>query len=72
MICSNIEEDSVIISGNPENIKIEMLKLMKCFMQYVELTPDIVFGMQGVKEMFETEPNTVTDFTRMFIKATQQ
>jgi hypothetical protein len=72
MIYCDNEEGKAVLSGDVEDIKIEMLKIMESFTTFTQSTPDEIFGMKGVKEMFEEEPKIVTDFTRMFVKATQQ
>lgn len=72
MIYCDNEEGKAVLNGNVEDIKIEMLKIMEAFTTFTQSTPDEIFGMKAVKEMFEKEPQIVTDFTRMFVKATQQ
>ena len=72
MIYCDIEDGKAVIAGDAEDIKIEMLKIMGIFISFTQSTPDEIFGMKGIKDMFEEEPQIVTDFTRMFVKATQQ
>lgn len=72
MIYCDIEDGKAILNGDIESLKIEMLKIMEAFTTFTQSTPDEIFGMKAIKEMFEEEPQIVTDFTKMFVKATQQ
>lgn len=68
MILSDSNE-GVLLVGTVEEISNDMLNIMSLFVEDIDSIPE---GKEIIKKCFYTKPEIVTDFTRMFVKATHK
>lgn len=60
----------VLIKGSPDEIADDMLNIMLHFVE--DIYNGVPEGKIIVNSMFHADPELITDFTRMFVKATHK
>lgn len=60
----------VLIKGTPKEIADDMLNIMLHFVE--DIYYNMPEGKDIITQMFYADPEIVTDFTRMFVKATHK
>ena len=60
----------VLIKGSPEEIADDMLNIMLHFVE--DIYYNMPEGKEIIAQMFYADPEIITEFTRMFIKATHK
>lgn len=69
MILSDLNR-GVLIKGSPDEIADDMLNIMLHFVE--DIYNGVPEGKVIVNSMFYADPELITDFTRMFVKATHR